>query len=121
MKVQEFVPKQQISATKAASQHLKEQISKSGHKFLRLGIKESGCNRYMYTLDYVDNPSSGDKPFPIGSGINVYVSNQDLPLVLGTTLEFVTEGLNSSLQFKNPNATAHCGCGESFSIEPEES
>ena len=37
-------------------------------------------------------------------------------LVQGTVIDYVTEGLNSALTFKNPNATAECGCGESFSV-----
>ena len=37
----------------------------------------------------------------------------------GTTVDYVREGLNSLLRFGNPNAKDYCGCGESFSIEPE--
>jgi len=46
----------------------------------------------------------------------LYVSAEDLPIVSGTEVDFVTEGLNSALKFKNPNAESHCGCGESFSV-----
>jgi iron-sulfur cluster assembly accessory protein len=115
MSVSTFEPRQ-ISVTEAASAHIRGQIAQSGHQFLRLGVKESGCNGYMYTLDYIDQPTDGDREFEVGDALALYVSSADLPLVSGTEVDFVTEGLNSALKFKNPNAESHCGCGESFSI-----
>ena len=116
MSVATFQPNPQISVTTAACEHIRSQINSSGKSFLRLGVKESGCNGYMYTLDFIDEPTSEDRAFDVADGLAVYVSNQDLPMVAGTEVDFVTEGLNSSLQFKNPNAQSHCGCGESFSL-----
>jgi len=108
-----------ISVTDAARDHIAAQIARSGHRFLRLGVKESGCNGFMYTLDYIDGPSSGDQRFELGS-LDVYVRDADLPMVLGTEIDFTVEGLNSSLKFKNPNAASYCGCGESFSVKPDQ-
>lgn len=115
MSVASFDPTR-ISVTGAAAAHINDQVARSGRHHLRLGVKESGCNGYMYVLDYIDAPADDDRAFPIDADLSVYVSESDLPLVQGTEVDLVTEGLNSSLQFKNPNATAHCGCGESFSI-----
>ena len=115
MTVASFDPTK-ISVTGIAAAHIAEQIARSGRQHLRLGVKESGCNGYMYTLDYIDAPNDDDQPFPVAPGVAVYVSENDLPLVRGTEVDLVTEGLNSSLRFKNPNAEAHCGCGESFSV-----
>ena len=115
MSVNTFEPRQ-ISVTDAASAHIRSQIKQSGHKYLRLGVKESGCNGYMYTLEYIDQPANQDRVFEVANELSLYVTSQDLPLVSGTEVDFVTEGLNSVLKFKNPNAESHCGCGESFSI-----
>ena len=115
MSVASFDPTE-ISITGAAAAHITDQVARSGRHHLRLGVKESGCNGYMYVLDYIDAPGEGDRAFPVTGGVSVYVSEGDLPLVQGTEVDLVTEGLNSSLRFKNPNASAHCGCGESFSI-----
>ena len=105
-----------ITATPAAARHISRQIAQSSQPHLRLGVKESGCNGYMYTLDYIDAPQSDDQAFQVAQGLAVYVRREELPLVQGTEVDLMTEGLNSSLKFKNPNATAHCGCGESFSL-----
>jgi len=108
-----------ITATDAAVAHIARQIARSGRAGLRLGLKESGCNGYMYVLDYIDQPQADDHPFEIADGLTLYVSQNDLHLVRGTEVDLVTEGLNTSLEFKNPNATAQCGCGESFSLGSE--
>jgi len=107
-----------ISITDPARAHIAAQITRSGHRYLRLGVKESGCNGFMYTLDYIDAPDADDKRFRFGE-VDVYVQDTDLPLVLGTEIDFTTEGLNASLKFKNPRAASYCGCGESFSIKPD--
>lgn len=107
-----------IAVTAAARAHIVGQIEKSGHQHLRLGVKESGCNGYMYTLDFIDEPAANDLAFDVGEALKVFVAKDDLPLVRGTEVDFVVEGLNGSLKFKNPNAESHCGCGESFSVEP---
>ncbi len=105
-----------LSVTDAALKHLRNQIERSARSCLRLGVKESGCNGYMYTLDYLDSPGADDLAYDIGDGVVVYVREQDLPLVQGTEVDYVTEGLNASLKFKNPNAATYCGCGESFAV-----
>ena len=109
-----------ITATDAAVAHITRQIARSGRSCLRLGLKESGCNGYMYVLDYIDRPQADDRAFEVAEGLALYVRQDDLRLVQGTEVDLVTEGLNSSLQFKNPNATAECGCGESFSLASDD-
>jgi len=109
-------PAPAVGATPAALAHLRAQIERSGHQSLRLGVKESGCNGYMYTLDYIDAPGGDEQAFDVGDGVTLYVRDADLAMVRGTELDYVTEGLNSSLKFKNPNASTYCGCGESFAI-----
>ena len=86
MSVSTFEPRQ-ISVTDAASAHIRSQIAQSGHQFLRLGVKESGCNGYMYTLDYLDEPAENDRAFEVADSLSLYVSTDDLPMVSGTEVE----------------------------------
>lgn len=112
-----------IAMTPSARTHIRRQLAQQGATALQLGIKSSGCNGYMYDLSYLDNavleenPAGGDSRVFDFDGISVLVDNANWPMLRGTEIDFVTEGLNSMLIFKNPNATAECGCGESFSVE----
>ena len=116
MSVGSFDP-QAVVVTASARAHIATQIARSGHAGLRLGVKESGCNGYMYTLDYIDEPLEDDEQIEVGGTLKLYVRRGDLPLVQGTEVDFILEGLNASLKFKNPNAESHCGCGESFAVQ----
>ncbi len=109
-----------ISVTSAAQVHISEQLKNSGAAQVRLGVKESGCNGFMYTLDFVDSLDAQDLTIAVAPNLELVVSKDDIALVGGTEIDLVTEGLNTALRFKNPNAESHCGCGESFSIAAAE-
>ena len=105
-----------ISITPAAAAHIKNQLQQTQAQYLRLGVKESGCNGYMYMMDFLDTPAAGDQCFDFGSGVRVCVRTDDLAMVEGTEVDMLTEGLNTAMVFKNPKATSYCGCGESFAV-----
>ena len=66
-------------------------------------------------MDFVNQAEPDDQVFTFDD-INLFVSKQALPILQGTEIDFVTEGVNSNIQFNNPNAKAMCGCGESFTL-----
>ena len=49
-------------------------------------------------------------------GARVLIDSVSLPFVGGSEIDFVDDLIGSSFKIKNPNATASCGCGTSFSI-----
>ncbi|MDE0349764.1 MAG: iron-sulfur cluster assembly accessory protein [Gammaproteobacteria bacterium] len=105
-----------MSITPAALAHVRRQLRQEGAEALVLAVTESGCNGYMYELDYATNALHNARSFRFGEDVRVEVAEDHWPLVRGTEIDFVVEGLNSALKFNNPNADAMCGCGESFSI-----
>ena len=82
---------------------------------LRLGIKRTGCSGYAYIVNYADEIAADDTVFEC-QGVRVVVDAASLPLVDGTEVDFVKQGLNEAFKFRNPRATSQCGCGESFSL-----
>ena len=52
-------------------------------------------------------------------GVPVQVDADSLPLVDGTEIDFVKQGLNEQFVFRNPNVAAECGCGESFTTDAD--
>ena len=110
-----------ISISEVARVHIRHQLDLTQAKYLRLGVKQSGCNGYMYMLDYLEERQEDDFCISFADQVNVCVSPSDLSMVTGTEIDMITQGLNSALVFKNSNATSYCGCGESFALGGEPS
>lgn len=109
-------PPLSIHVSDAAARHLLAQLESQGNRHLRLGVKESGCNGYSYYLDFLDAPGADDIAVRVNDALTLNVARADAALVTGTAVDYVRDGLNATLQFKNANATGYCGCGESFSL-----
>lgn len=107
-----------VEVTPEALSHFKKQLAANtaGAQAVRLSVKESGCTGFMYVLDLVAEPAQGDEILPLEGNVSLYVDRQSIPVVRGTKIDFVTEGVNRQLAFLNPNARDYCGCGESFNI-----
>lgn len=114
--VQHVDPQSPLQVTDAAVRHFRQQIAGAGAAAIRLRIKESGCTGYMYVVDLASETTAEDLPLQLAEDVCLLVDRASLPIVRGTTVDYVREGLNSVLRFSNPNAQDHCGCGESFSI-----
>ena len=102
--------------TQRARNYVLNQLDESSSNAVLLDVTESGCNGFMYQLSYVPEQPSNTRKFNVGDGLSVYVQNSSWNLVRGTCIDLIKEGLNSSIQFQNPNAETLCGCGESFSV-----
>ena len=77
----------EIQITDRAQSHIMEQLKKSGSSSLRLGVKESGCNGFMYTLDYLTDTSVSDFSLFERSDLSVCAHEEDLPYVSGSEFE----------------------------------
>ncbi|MEL6949597.1 MAG: iron-sulfur cluster assembly accessory protein [Pseudomonadota bacterium] len=83
---------------------------------LRLGVRKSGCNGWAYVIDYADVVEANDAVFE-QDGLKVLVDRDSLPMLDGTQVDFVKDGLNEVFRFVNPNVAGECGCGESFNVD----
>ncbi len=105
-----------IQLTPAAAERVRNFIASRGQGLgLRLGVRKTGCSGFAYVINYADSQEPGDIVFE-DSGLKVFVDPTSLPLIDGTTVDFVKQGLNEAFRFKNPNVKGECGCGESFNI-----
>jgi iron-sulfur cluster assembly protein len=105
-----------VSLTEAAARHVRGQLEDRGRgEGIRLGVTTSGCSGMAYVLEFVDEPAPEDEVFE-GHGVKVFIDPKSLVYLEGTELDLVREGLNEGLEFRNPNVSAECGCGESFAV-----
>jgi iron-sulfur cluster assembly protein len=105
-----------ITLTLAAAERVKNFIASRGKGLgLRLGVRKTGCSGFAYVINYADESAASDLVFE-DRGIKVFVDPESLPLINGTTVDFVKQGLNEAFRFHNPNIKGECGCGESFNV-----
>ena len=104
-----------IRLTAAASERVRSFIDRDGGLGLRLGVKKTGCSGWAYTVELARDIREDDVVFE-QDDVKVVVAGDSLAFLDGSEVDFVAEGLGSTFQFKNPNATEECGCGESFTI-----
>lgn len=85
----------------------KEYLLKVGQPNVELSVKGGGCSGFQYEW------AMSDKEPTVG---NLIIDPVAEMFILGCTIDYVTELGGSYLKVINPNATASCGCGESFAV-----
>src|SRR5579883_1493036 len=105
-----------ISLTESAASRVKSFLAARGSGIgLRLGERKTGCSGFAYVVNYAEEIHAGDVVCE-DRGVKVCVDPESLPLIDGTDVDFVKQGLNEAFRFRNPNVKGECGCGESFSV-----
>ena len=104
-----------LALTETASKHVKKLLEEPKLKgaFLRMGVKGGGCSGLSYSLEFDSELRPHDKKFDV-DGVSVVCDAKSYLYLNGTTLDYVTEGLQGGFTFINPQAKSSCGCGTSF-------
>lgn len=106
-----------LQFSEKAINHFKSQLlGKSDTSFIRIGVREAGCSGYEYFFEFEDILHAKDTEFAFDH-CRIIVDETSLNFMKGSLVEYSEEGLNKGITFKNPNAKAVCGCGESFTLE----
>jgi iron-sulfur cluster assembly protein len=88
--------------------------NKQGH-FVRVTVSGGGCSGLSYKMDFDNKINADDQEFE-DKGVKLVTDLRSFLYVCNTTLDF-SDGLNGKgFEFKNPNATRTCACGESFAV-----
>jgi iron-sulfur cluster assembly protein len=105
-----------VTLSTSAADRVRSFLVQRGHGVgLRLGVKKTGCSGYAYVVNYAESIGTDDVVFE-DQGVKVVVDRASLPMVDGTEVDFVKQGLNEAFKFRNPKAKSECGCGESFNV-----
>lgn len=81
---------------------------------LRVAVAGGGCSGFQYDIR-MDDATEDDLVLE-GDGQRVLVDPVSLPFLAGATIDWSDELIGARFTIDNPNASASCGCGTSFSI-----
>lgn len=101
-----------LKVTDKATDYLKS-VTPEGD-YVTLGVKGGGCSGFTYVWDMKSKWPDVKWSDPIN---DILVIDPIAEMfVLGCTVDYVSELGGSYLKVVNPNASASCGCGESFAV-----
>lgn len=103
-----------LNVTEQAISRVKQMREKKANPNLnlRLTVEGGGCSGFQYIFTWDDKKNEDDRVFE-----NAVISDEiSLPLLDGSTLDYVVNMMGEDFVVQNPNAKSGCGCGTSFSI-----
>ena len=104
-----------VRVTEDAARKLTSLLTKQGRPqgALRVAVIGGGCSGLQYKMDLVDGPANRD--ILVNSlSVNVVVDPKSALFVSGSVLDYSDDLQKGGFKVTNPNAVAHCSCGESF-------
>jgi iron-sulfur cluster assembly protein len=105
-----------VKISEKAGAKLTSLLTRQGraHGALRVAVIGGGCSGLQYKMDLVDGPANRDIMVQ-SSGVRVVIDPKSALFVSGSVLDFSDDLQKGGFKVTNPNAVAHCSCGESFS------
>ena len=82
---------------------------------LRVSVEGGGCSGFSYKFDFAQEANADDTIIEL-DGAQVAIDEMSMEFLAGSEIDFSTELIGSAFKINNPNATAACGCGTSFSV-----
>lgn len=82
---------------------------------LRVSVDGGGCSGFQYGFNLVSQAEPDDLVIE-RDGATVVIDPISLQFLGGSEIEFIDDLIGAHFTVQNPNATASCGCGTSFSI-----
>ena len=82
---------------------------------LRISVEGGGCSGFQYKFDIVSDKTDDDLVLD-ANGFDVLIDTVSVDYMAGSEIDFADELIGAAFKINNPNATAACGCGTSFSL-----
>ncbi len=105
-----------VAVTDRAAKRIAEIVAdEPAGTVLRVSVEGGGCSGFQYKFDLVNEQNADDLAIE-KSGIKVLIDPMSLEYMSGSEIDFVDDLVGASFKVQNPNATASCGCGTSFTL-----
>lgn len=106
----------QITLTETAATRIKAILAKQAEAtMLRVSVDGGGCSGFSYKFDF-ETAANTDDLVVERDGAKVAIDEMSLEFLDGSEIDFSTDLIGAAFKINNPNATASCGCGTSFSV-----
>jgi iron-sulfur cluster assembly accessory protein len=106
-----------VTFTQGAINEIKRLISDPSFdtsKVLRVGVKGGGCSGLSYVLGF-DDKKDTDAVYEV-EGVSFVMEKAHELYLYGMQIDWENGLNNRGFAFRNPNASATCGCGSSFAV-----
>ena len=109
-------PEKTVNVTDAAVEKIRELVEAEGDAglALRMAVRPGGCSGFSYEM-YFDAETDTTDIVEAYGDVRVIVDPQSAEMVKGSTLDYKDGLMGAGFAIDNPNITASCGCGNSFS------
>jgi len=105
-----------VTLSASAAAQINAIMKKMGKQdYLRVVVEGGGCSGFSYKFDFADSANDDDLLIE-RDGARVLIDEMSLEFLSGSEIDYANELIGSAFKINNPNATANCGCGTSFSI-----
>jgi iron-sulfur cluster insertion protein len=105
----------QLTLSENAARQINTILASQGAQYLRVSVVGGGCSGFSYKFDLETVRAEDDLAIE-RDGATVLVDPMSMEFLAGSELDYADELIGAAFRITNPNATAACGCGTSFSI-----
>ncbi len=107
----------EIQFSSRAAEKVRNLITEEGDNSLKLRVfvTGGGCSGFSYGFTF-DSAIEEDDSCIEQNGIAVLVDSLSYPYLAGAEIDYKEDLQGSQFVVNNPNASATCGCGNSFAI-----
>ncbi|MEM7729980.1 MAG: iron-sulfur cluster insertion protein ErpA [Pseudomonadota bacterium] len=105
-----------VTLSESAARQINAIMAKQGvQRMLRVAVDGGGCSGFSYRFEFADKANADDLLIE-RDGARVVIDEMSLEFLEGSEIDYSRELIGAAFKVVNPNATANCGCGTSFSI-----
>lgn len=105
-----------VTLTARAARRIAKILEKEpSGSMLRVAVNGGGCSGFQYDFEITTTQNADDLVVE-KDGVEVLVDEVSLQYMAGSEIDYAEELIGASFKIRNPNATASCGCGTSFSV-----
>lgn len=106
-----------ITISDSAAKKIKSIINEEDSSLkLRVYVEGGGCSGFQYGFTLDEMPPADDDMTFAKDDIQVVVDSMSMQYLNEAEIDYKEDLMGASFTIKNPNVTATCGCGSSFTI-----